>query len=238
MRIHRRWAQTASAVAFAAAVAWAALALPTSQAAEPARCSRRCRASRARPRTASGVSTEIFAKRRGLIFAFGSDDPDADRMADLVEAIRAQAARANIALLGVARDPAPIVATNFMKRHGFDFPVILDSDGQISSRLRVPPGTASLTVVDAQGDILGAFAGLGSRPASEDAGLARQPAPGAGAPRGGRRGDPGARGAAAARPTSRSPGSTGRRPSSSPTTPARSWCWCSSCRPARTATRC
>src|SRR5258705_4136808 len=114
MRIHRRWAQTASAVAFAAAVAWAALALPTSQAAEPVKTSLPC----FEGKTPDGkrVSTQIFAKRRGIVFAFGSDDPDADRMADVVEAIRAQAASANIALLGVARDPAPVVATNFMKR--------------------------------------------------------------------------------------------------------------------------
>jgi peroxiredoxin len=58
-----------------------------------------------------------------------------------------------------------------MKRHGFEFPVILDSDGQISAKLRLPPGTASLTVVDARGYILGTLAGLASQPARQDAGM-------------------------------------------------------------------
>ena len=171
MRIHRRWAHAASAVSFAAAVAWAALALPTSQAAEPARLQQSLPRFEGKTLDGKRVGTELFAKRRGLIFAFGSNDPDADRVAALIDAIRVQASHANIALLGIARDPAAIVTSNFVKRHGFEFPVILDSDGQISARLRVPPGTASLTVVDAQGYVLGTLAGLASQPESQDAGM-------------------------------------------------------------------
>jgi peroxiredoxin len=171
MRIHRRWAHAASAVVFAAAVAWAALALPTSQAAEPARVQQSLPRFEGKTPDGKRVGTDLFAKRRGLIFAFGSEDPDADRAAALLDAIRVQAAHANIALLGIARDPGAVVTSNFMKRHGFEFPVILDSDGQISAKLRLPPGTASLTVVDARGYILGTLAGLASQPASQDAGM-------------------------------------------------------------------
>ena len=164
MRIHRRWAQAASAVAFAAAVAWAALS--SSNAAEPMQSLPRFQGKTLDGKTAG---TEMFAKRRGLVFAFGSDDPDADRTAAILETIRAQAARANIAILGVARDPGAVVTRNFMKAHGLEFPVILDSDAQISAKLRVPPGTASLLVIDAQGYILGTIAGLAARPAEQDA---------------------------------------------------------------------
>src|SRR5262245_37904869 len=103
MRIHRRWAHAASAVAFAAAVAWAALGLPTSQAAEPEQSLPRFEG-----KTLDGkrVGTELFAKRRGLLFAFAADDPDADRTAEVVAALSAQAQRSNVALLGVSRDPS------------------------------------------------------------------------------------------------------------------------------------
>src|SRR5262245_5897890 len=100
MRIHRRWAQAASAVALGAAVAWAALALPTAPAAQTGRGQS---LPRFEGKTLGGgrAGTDLLAKRRGMVFAFASDDPDADRMAELIEKLRPQAQRANVAMLGV-----------------------------------------------------------------------------------------------------------------------------------------
>lgn len=168
MRIHRRWAQAASAVVFAAAVAWATHA--TSQVAEPALGQPSLPRFDGKTLDGKPLGTEVFNKRRGLIFVFGSNDPDADRMAHVLEVLQAQATRANIAILGVSRDPSAVVTRNFVKAHGLDFPVLLDGDSRISAKLRAPPGTASLTVVDARGTVLGTMAGLAAQPVEHDAG--------------------------------------------------------------------
>ncbi len=115
------------------------------------------------------ASTDLFQKRRGLIFVFSSTDPDAQRVATLLEGVRAEALAVNIAILGVDRDQNPEVALRFLQRNGFDFPVIADRDGQISRKLRVRPASSSLLIVDADGYVIGGIAGLAEQPNELDA---------------------------------------------------------------------
>jgi peroxiredoxin len=118
------------------------------------------------------ASTDLLQKRRGLILVFASTDPDADRVAALLEDVREEAAGANIALLGVSRDPNPELARRFLSTHGFEFPAIADRDGQISRKLRVRPASSSLLIVDGQGYVIGGIAGLSEQPKDQDAVLA------------------------------------------------------------------
>ncbi len=114
------------------------------------------------------ASTDLFQKRRGLILVFASTDPDSERVAALLEDVRAEAGAANIAILGIDRDPNPELARGFLRRHGFEFPVLSDRNGQISRKLRVRPASSSLLVVDAEGYLIGGIAGLAERPKDQD----------------------------------------------------------------------
>jgi peroxiredoxin len=169
MRANLTWTHVAAGAALAVALTWAAFSFAPAYAAEVPR--REQSLPRFEGRTVSGerAGTDLVAGRRAILLVFGSSDPDADRAAALLEGIRSDAERANVALLGVTRDRDPVLANHFLKRHGFDFPTIFDADGSISAKLRVPPGTASLVLVDAQGYILGSLSGLASQPASDDA---------------------------------------------------------------------
>ena len=110
------------------------------------------------------ASTDLLQKRRGLILVFASTDPDAERVAALLDDVRGEAAAANITVLGVDRDPNPETARRFLRTHGFDFPVIVDRDGQLSRKLRVRPASSSLLIVDAEGYVIGGIAGLAEQP--------------------------------------------------------------------------
>ena len=114
------------------------------------------------------AGTDLFQKRRGLIFLFASTDPDAARVAALLEDVRAEAAAANVVILGVNRDPKADLARGFMRTHGFAFPVIADRDGQIGRKLRVPAASAALLVVDADGYVIGGLGGLAQQPRDAD----------------------------------------------------------------------
>jgi peroxiredoxin len=115
------------------------------------------------------AGTDLLQKRRGLIYVFAVTDPDAERVAALLEGVRAEASAANIVILGVNRDPKPDLARHFLLLHGFEFPVISDRDGQISRKLRVPPASSALLLVDAQGYVIGGVAGLAQQPKDQDA---------------------------------------------------------------------
>ncbi|MEX2205188.1 MAG: redoxin domain-containing protein [Myxococcota bacterium] len=115
------------------------------------------------------ASTDMFQKRRGLIFVFSSTDPDVARVAALLDGLRAEAVAANVALLGITRDPNPEAARRFLRTKGFDFPVMIDRDGEISRKLRVRPASSSLLIVDADGYVIGGVAGLAEQPKDLDA---------------------------------------------------------------------
>ena len=117
------------------------------------------------------AGTDLLQKRRGLIYVFAAGDPDAERVAALLEDIRVEATAANIVILGVNRDPKPGLARHYMLLHGFEFPVISDPDGQISRKLRVPPASSSLLLVDADGYLIGGIAGLAQQPKDQDEAL-------------------------------------------------------------------
>jgi len=114
------------------------------------------------------ASTDMFQKRRGLIFVFGSTDPDAARVAALLEGVRAEVEAANVAILGIDREPNPDAGRRFLRSHGFTFPTISDRDGQIARKLRARPASSSLLVVDAEGYIIGGVAGLAEQPKDGD----------------------------------------------------------------------
>jgi predicted CXXCH cytochrome family protein len=174
MRTDRSWTHIAAGAALAllgvsaVALGWLATASADAQNLGPTSLPR------FEGRTLSGarVGTDVFAKRRGILFVFSSQDPDADRTAKILDGLRAEAQRSNVAILGLTRDRDLFLAQHFTKRFGFDFPVVIDSDGSISAKLRVPPGTSALILVDAQGAITWAVAGLAGAPESVDAGQA------------------------------------------------------------------
>ena len=168
MRTDRTWTHVAAGAALAAAVSVVALLawIATAEA--------QTRGGLSLPRfegpTLDGkrAGTDLLSKRRGLLFVFGSQDPDAERTAKLLDGLRGPAQRANVAILGVSRDRDRFLATHFMKRFGFDFPVVLDTDGSIGAKLRVSPGSSALIVVDSQGSIVQAVAGISSQPENLD----------------------------------------------------------------------
>jgi len=106
------------------------------------------------------ASTELFRRRRGIVYVFASSDSDAEPVAGIVQRLRASGADANIAFLGLNRDLDPTRSRAFVESHGFDFPILLDHDLALSRKLQVPPGKSTLIVVDAEGYIIGGFAGL------------------------------------------------------------------------------
>ncbi len=116
----------------------------------------------------SQVSTDLLRKRRGLIYVFASTDPDAERVARLVEDVQGELAAANIVLLGIDRDRNPDLGRHFMKSRGFEFPAISDRDGTIAQKLRVPPGSSALLVVDAESYVIGGISGLDKLPKDND----------------------------------------------------------------------
>ena len=105
-------------------------------------------------------STDMLRGRRGLVYVFATTDRDADTFAGLVKRLAADASDVNVAVLGVNRDLRFADAASFMTRQQFAFPIILDSDLSISRRLGVPPGQSALFVVDSEGQLTYAFAGL------------------------------------------------------------------------------
>jgi peroxiredoxin len=171
MRADLHWTHVAAGAALAVALTWAAFSLSPARAADAPRSEQSLPRFEGRTVTGGRAGTDLVQKRRAIVFVFTSTDVDADRAAAMLEAIRASAEHANVALLGVTRDRDPVLANHFLKKHGFDFPVVIDADGTISSKLRVPPASASLILVDAQGYIIGALSGLAGQAASDDAAL-------------------------------------------------------------------
>jgi peroxiredoxin len=111
------------------------------------------------PTLAGGVaSTDVLRGRRALVYVWSSTDANAEATAAVVARVLADARRSNVALLGVTRDLEPVSARGFARRHGFDFPTILDRDGAITRRLKLEPGSSAVLVVDGEGNLLGGFA--------------------------------------------------------------------------------
>ncbi len=106
------------------------------------------------------ADTELFRNRRGVVYVFATTDSDAEPVAGIVRRLKASAAGANIAFLGVNREGNPAQAIAFAEREGLGFPILSDRSLSLSRKLQVPPGKSTLIVVDAVGYIIGGFAGL------------------------------------------------------------------------------
>ncbi len=106
------------------------------------------------------ADTELFRNRRGVVYVFATTDSDAEPVAGIVRRLEVSATRANIGFLGVNREGNPTLAVAFAEREGLRFPILADRSLSLSRKLQVPPGRSSVIVVDAEGYIVGGFAGL------------------------------------------------------------------------------
>ncbi len=109
------------------------------------------------------ASTDVFHKRRGLLFVFSSTDPGVTALAQIVKRIGDEAGRANIALLGLNRDDDVSKGEKFAREQGLSFPILLDDAYALSTKLGVRRGSSAAFVVDAEGYVIlpiGASAGL------------------------------------------------------------------------------
>jgi peroxiredoxin len=106
-------------------------------------------------------STDLLRGRRALVHVFAVEDKNADAIAEIVLAVAPDARKANVVLLGVARDLEAERAQRFLNRHGLDYPTIHDPRGTIARRLNLPPGQSAVLLVDAEGSLLGGFAEFG-----------------------------------------------------------------------------
>ncbi len=106
------------------------------------------------------AGTELFRNRRGVVYIFATTDSDAEPVAGIVRRLEVSAAKANIGFLGVNREGNSKLAVAFAKREGLRFPILADRSLSLSRKLQVPPGRSSVIVVDAEGYIVGGFAGL------------------------------------------------------------------------------
>jgi predicted CXXCH cytochrome family protein len=158
-------------VAFAVSLLLGALFACSEPAAPPAAEASETKAQSSPPRTplprfqgstldGTTVGTDVFQRRRGLVYVFASSDKDADGVAGIVHRIEEPARASNSAILGVNRDADPAAGDLFARKHGFEFPVIRDPDFSVSRKLRIPPGTSAVVAVDSEGYLLGGFAGL------------------------------------------------------------------------------
>jgi len=175
MRVQPRFAQLAAGAAFAVVVATAALWLdPPSQAGAQGRPTQYLARFEGSTLDGKRAGSDLFQKRRGVIFLWADKDPDRDRAAKLLTGLTRDAERANVGVLGVSRDPDPALAQHYARLRGFEFPILVDGDGAIARKLDAPPGTSMLVLVDAEGKIVAQLAGLASQPTEIDAGLVAQ----------------------------------------------------------------
>jgi peroxiredoxin len=106
------------------------------------------------------ASTDLLRRKRGVLFFFASNDPDADALADLLGRLRGDAADANVVLIGVSRDPEPAAAKAWLRTHGIEAAVFEDSSGAISRVVGLRGGHAGVLVVDAEGFLVSGFQGF------------------------------------------------------------------------------
>jgi peroxiredoxin len=100
------------------------------------------------------ASTDLFRKRRGVLFLFASTDPGAAPFAQIVKRIDAEASKANIAILGVNRDQSSEVGQRFVREQGLAFPIVADEQFAVSRKLRLQLGTTAALVVDGDGYVI------------------------------------------------------------------------------------
>jgi peroxiredoxin len=115
------------------------------------------------------AGTEQLQGRRAIVHFFTPADPDAQRVAAIVARVAPDAGSANVAILGIAAGVSSAQAVEFAARQRLSYPVIVDSDLEIARKLRLTPGRSALLVVDAQGYIIGGFAGLQVEQPAHDA---------------------------------------------------------------------
>jgi peroxiredoxin len=101
------------------------------------------------------ASTDMLRGQRGIVFLFASDDPFAEESAALIQSLRAEATRANIGLLGVARDTDRDAARRFVAARGIAFPIVADEAFAISKALQLRLGASVVLMLDHERRLLG-----------------------------------------------------------------------------------
>jgi peroxiredoxin len=109
------------------------------------------------------ISTDLFERRRGVILLVGRGAEGADELAELVRGLEADAAKVNVAFLGVSSDPDRERARRFAKQHQLGFPILHDPGAGVRGKLRIEGRKAALIVVDGEGYMLLGFAGVSSQ---------------------------------------------------------------------------
>lgn len=113
------------------------------------------------PQLGGGVNgTDQIGRRRAVIYVFSTTDRDADSIAGIASRIARDAAAGNISVLGVNRNRDVSRVANFVELNGIDFPIIVDKTGAIGRKLRIPNGESGLVIADAEGFLIGGFAGM------------------------------------------------------------------------------
>ena len=106
------------------------------------------------------LGSDVFRRKRGIVFLFSESDQGADTLAGVVERAAADASGKNIAFLGISRDEDADRGRAFARRHGLDFPILADPSRQISRKLRAAQPEAAVIVVDGEGYMVLAYAGI------------------------------------------------------------------------------
>jgi peroxiredoxin len=104
--------------------------------------------------------SDAIGHRRALLWAFTTRDPHVDAHAGIVGRLASEAAKANIYVLGIARDQDPARVKPFVERRKLAFPILLDSDGEVARRLRLPPGDSAILIANAEAQLVGGVLGL------------------------------------------------------------------------------
>jgi len=91
-------------------------------------------------RTLSGtrLTMSSLIGRRVVLFFFNPETQGADSVGNAVAAVAKQRKRHNFQVVGIGIGSSTPKVRNFAQTHGFDFPVIDDSNANISSLLRIP----------------------------------------------------------------------------------------------------
>ena len=129
------------------------------------------RAPRERPlpafdgRTLSGtrLTMSSLIGQRVMLFFFNPETEGADAVGDAVADVASEQARHNFKVVGIGMGSSVSKVRAFSQNHGFDFPVIDDSDADISALLRIP-GPLVILGADAEGYMSFAHPGFDTRP--------------------------------------------------------------------------
>jgi peroxiredoxin len=111
--------------------------------------------------------------QRVMLFFFNPEAKGADAVGDAVADVAAEQGRHNFRVVGLGTGSSTSKVRAFARKHGFDFPVIDDSEADISALLRIP-GPLVILGADAEGYMSFAHPGFDTRPKDAAATIAER----------------------------------------------------------------